>query len=197
VLELALLQEQRESCESILSLCEEDRVRLVVPSYCLAEPHETLTRRHKQRTRMRDALDAEIREIARTASYSAQLSGFRGLTDLLTRSAQEDDRRLREVCSRLLRAADVIPLDASVLTTSSLYQSRHGFSPQDAIVYASVLSHLDRCHERKSYFISRDLDFDDQDVIEELSRFKCELLHSFARGHQFINRDLGSAAGPN
>ena len=83
VLELALLQEQRESCESILSQCEEDRVRLVVPSYCLAEPHETLTRRHKQRTRMRDALDAEIREIARTASYSAQLSGFRGLTEML------------------------------------------------------------------------------------------------------------------
>ena len=86
----------------------------------------------------------------------------------------ESDRRLKEVCSRLLRAADVIPLDASVLITSSLYQSRHGFSPQDAIVYASVLSHLDRCHERKSYFISRDLDFDDQDVIEELSRFKRE-----------------------
>ena len=35
VLELALAQEQFESCEGILSLCEAGNVRLVVPAYSL------------------------------------------------------------------------------------------------------------------------------------------------------------------
>ena len=196
VLELALQQEQCESCESILSLGEKDRVRLVVPAYCLAEPHETLTRRQKQRKRLKDKLDLQLGQIARTATNSAQLSGFHGLTDLLIGSAEQESRNLNEVSARLLRTAEVISLDASVLNGSSLNQSTHGFSPQDAIVYASVLAHLARCHERKSYFISRDSDFDDQDVVEELGRFRCKLVHSFARGRQFINRNLGSRAGP-
>ena len=159
VLELALQQEQCESCESILSLGEKDRVRLVVPAYCLAEPHETLTRHQKQRKRLKDKLDVQLGQIARTATNSAQLSGFHGLTDLLIGSAEQESRNLNEVSARLLRTAEVISLDASVLNGSSLTQSTHGFSPQDAIVYASVLAHLARCHERKSYFISRDSDF--------------------------------------
>ena len=195
VLELALQQEQSASCESILNMCEETRLRILVPAYCLAEPHETLTRRHKQRRRMKRDLNDELGQIARTATNTAQLSGFDSLTDLLISSAEQESRNLKELSARLLRTAEVIPLDVSVLNDASLYQSTHGFSPQDAIVYASVLSHLARCHEQKSYFISRDSDFDDQDVVEELGRFKCELVHSVAQGRQFINRDPGSGSG--
>lgn len=44
VLGLALAQEQFESCEEILSLCEAGRIRLDVPAFSLAEPNETLAR---------------------------------------------------------------------------------------------------------------------------------------------------------
>ena len=47
VLELALLQEQHASCEALLRLCEEGGIQLVIPAYSLAEPYETLTRRHR------------------------------------------------------------------------------------------------------------------------------------------------------
>jgi hypothetical protein len=53
VLELALLQEQQASCEELLLLCEGRRIQLVIPACSLAEPYETLTRRHRQRKRMK------------------------------------------------------------------------------------------------------------------------------------------------
>ena len=77
VLELALRQEEFTSCERVLSLCEEGRVRLVVPAYSFAEPYEALTRRERQRKRMKQELDLELEQIARTATYANRVDGFR------------------------------------------------------------------------------------------------------------------------
>lgn len=44
VLELAFLQEQFESCEKILSICEKELGTLIVPAFSLAEPLEKLHR---------------------------------------------------------------------------------------------------------------------------------------------------------
>ena len=192
VLELSLQQEQSVNCEYILSLCEKHRIRLVVPAYCLAEPHETLTRRHYKRKKMKDELDVQLRQIARTTANAAQLIGFHGLTDLLITSA--DQANLSEVCSRLLTSAEIIPLGTSILTDSRSYQSRHDFSPQDAIVYASIRSHLNQSHRHKSYFVCRDRHFDDQDVIDELRSYNCELVPRFDSGHRLIDRDLDATA---
>lgn len=139
--------------------------------------------------------DVQLRQIARTATNAAQLKGFRGLTDLLITSAEEADRNLSAVCSRILQCAEIIPLSASVLNDSSNYQRKHDFSPQDALVYASIRAHLERSRQRKSYFLCRDRHFDDQDVLEELLHWNCELVPRFDRGHRVINRDLGTAAG--
>lgn len=191
VLELALEQEQSASCESILRLCETGRVCLVVPAFCLAEPHDTLARRRIQRRDMKKPLDEELKQIARTATNTAQLSGFESITNLLISSAEQESRNLNTISTRMLIAAELIPLDASVLENASRYQSTHGLSPQDSIVYASIISHLHGCHERRSYFISKDSDFEDQDVIDDLGSYDCELVPRFEQGHQFIIRDLG------
>ena len=47
VLELVFEQEQHTSCEQILALCESGRSRLIIPAYCLAEPHEKLKGRQE------------------------------------------------------------------------------------------------------------------------------------------------------
>ena len=83
VLELASLQEQSESCERILSLGEAGRVQLAVPAYSLAEPYETLVRRHRRRNRTKNALDWELGQIARSAAYKDRLGAFLGVTALL------------------------------------------------------------------------------------------------------------------
>ena len=188
VLELALLQEQSASCEQILSLGEAGRVRLAVPAYSLAEPYETLVRRQRKRRKMKEALDGELRQLSRSAAYEDQLGRFRDLTALLISSADEEDRRLEEVRSRLIETADLIPLEASVLAAVARY--RH-FSPQDALVYSAVLAHLERDYARPSCFLNKDKDFGDQDVLEELGGYNCKLFPRFDSGCQYILDRLG------
>jgi predicted nucleic acid-binding protein len=110
VLELALLQEQHASCEEILRLSEAESIHLVIPAYSIAEPYETLVRRHNQRKRMKADLDDELRQLARTTTYAQRLIGFHDLTVLLIDSADEEAKRLEEIRTRLLKAAEIIPL---------------------------------------------------------------------------------------
>lgn len=186
VFELALLQEQSDSCERILDLCRTGGARLVIPAYCLDEPYETLTRQRRRRTRMKRELDAEFGQIARTETYAGQLGGFRDIADLLIKSTEEDEKRLDEVCLRLSETAEAIPLDAEILAMSREYRREHGFSPQDSIVYASVLAHLAQTSGTRSCFLDKDKDFQNQDVVEELAGYRCQLLQDFGAGYGFI-----------
>jgi predicted nucleic acid-binding protein len=187
VLELALLQEQHASCEDLLRLCEGGRMQLVIPAYSLAEPYETLTRRHRQRKRMKAELDEELRQVARTTTYAHRLSGFHQLTTLLIDSADEEAKCLEEVRSRLLQVAEVIPLEVTILTATTQYQHTHGLSPQDALVYTSVLWHLRQYQGPQSCFLNRNSkDFDDPDLIAELDGYNCKFLPQFDTGHQFV-----------
>jgi predicted nucleic acid-binding protein len=187
VLELALLQEHHTSCEELLCLCEGGRIQLVIPAYSLAEPYETLTRRHRQRKRMKAELDEELRQLARTATYTQRLSGFQQLTTLLIDSADEEAKRLEGVRARLLQVAEVIPLEVSILTAANQYQRTHGLDPQDALVYATVLLHLKQYQGPQSCFLNRNSkDFDDPDLIAELDAYNCKLLPQFDAGCRFV-----------
>ena len=187
LLELALLQGQWRSCEGIVAFCETAGVRLTIPAYCLIEPYETLTRRHKQRRNIKQEIDREFRQIARTETYADRLSGFRDITDLLIESTKEEEKRVDEVCLRLLKTAEVIPLDTEVLAKSTDCRDRHDFSPQDSIVFASVICHRAKSPAQRSCFLNRDRrDFDDHDIVEELGRHQCELLPDFEAGYRFL-----------
>ena len=191
VLELALRQEQWRSCDNIVKLCEEGSVQLILPGYCLAEPHEALVRRRKRRTRVREDVEGELKQLARTDFYGDRLEEFRELASFLIGSAEDEDGRLTVVTSQLLQLAEVISLDASVLAASTDYRQRHGLSPQDAIVYASVLSHLQARRVSVSCFLNRDKDFGDEYVVEELRNCGCELLQSFDVGYQYVVDNVG------
>lgn len=163
VLELVLRQEQAESCEDLLQLGESGDVQLVIPAYSLVEPNETLVRRHRDRKRMKVALDGELEQLRRTRPLSSRLSSFQTLT---TR--------------RLLKGADVISLDRTSLGLIDHYQSLHDFSPQDAVVYACVISHLEQERPGESYFLNRNTrDFDDPAIIEELRKHSCTWIPRF------------------
>ncbi|MYC83781.1 MAG: PIN domain-containing protein [Acidobacteria bacterium] len=187
VLELALFQDQWKSCEEILNLCEAKRVQLVVPAYSLTEPYETLTRRQKQRKSIKEDLDVELRQIARSATQRDRAHRFGDLTALLINIADEETNNLEQVRSRLMNSASVLPLDSSVLAVSTQYQRKHGFSPQDALVYSSVLCHLEQVRTPQSCFLNRNSkDFDDQNIVEELGSFNCVLLPRFDHGYGYI-----------
>ena len=84
-----------------------------------------------------------------------------------------------------------MPLDTSVLAAATQYQRTHGLSPQDALVYSSVLTHLERVHASESCFLSKDAkDFDDQNIVEELAGHDCQLFLQFDAGYSFIRGAL-------
>lgn len=192
VLELALLQEQSESCEELLGLSRRRDISLVIPAYSLAEPYETLVRRRKQRQQIKRNLDTELNQIARTATHSQRLHRFDDLTALLATSADDDAKRLERVLIDIVGVANVIPLESQVLTESIHYQQTHDFSPQDAFVYASIISDL-RQHEpgSPSCFLNRNSkDFDNQNVVDELQHHQCRLFPGFDSGLNFILTSL-------
>ena len=193
VLELALQQEQASSCEKILDLCEEGDPQLVVPAYSLAEPYETLIRRRQERKRVQRDLHAELQQLARSATYTGRLDAFDTVSTLLIGSAEQDAARLEEVRSRIMGLCAIVPLGRSVLVEAVRYQRVHDFGPQDAIVYASVVSHLVGIpSDERACFLNRNFkDFDDQRVVEELEGHRCKLLPGFDAGLGYVLGNSG------
>ena len=111
---------------------------------------------------------------------------------MLIGNADDGVRRLEDVLTKLIEVAEVIPLDASVLTASIRYQQTHDFPPQDAIVYATVISDLRRCspEEQKCFLNRNSKDFDDQVVVDQLQAHRCKLLPRFDSGLSFILSNL-------
>ena len=172
VLELALLQEQHESCDRVVSLASENRVRLVVPAYSLVEPYETLMRFFKKRQAIGEEVRAELRQLGRSAPYEEQTAALEDLTALFIRSQEDERNRLEDVLGRLLKVAELVPLTASVIA-EALHHQQQGFSPQDAVVYASVLQHAADDVEEEKVFLNRNSkDFDDPDVPGQTRRVR-------------------------
>jgi hypothetical protein len=86
----------------------------------------------------------------------------------------------------------VIPLDGAIITSAGELQTAFAMSGQDAIVFASVLRHLEQTTPTESCFLNRNSrDFDDPDVRERLDRFGCRFFGRFDHGCQFILAHLG------
>jgi hypothetical protein len=98
----------------------------------------------------------------------------------------------------LLKACEIISLDTSILAAATGYQADHDLSPQDALVYASVLSHLKRSAPPESCFMNRNArDFDDPDIVDELKRHSCVLIPRFDDGLGYVRnrtKDEGQSA---
>ena len=194
VLELALVQEQHETCDRILRVCEAGVSRLVLPAFSMMEPLETLRRHEVTRRRAKNALEDEMKQLARTAIYQERLRDIEPVLELLVQSSDEDLQRLTSVRSRLLACAELIPLESSILAQAEEHQGDYDLSPQDAVVYASVLAHR-RISDGPGCLVTRDRDFKDQRIKRELRSYNCKLLSNFETGYQFL-RGLYSEESP-
>ena len=191
VLELVFAQEQHASCEQILALCESGQPRLIIPAYCLAEPHEKLTRQAGSRRELQRNLETELRQLARTASYTARITSIQDIASLLVRSNEEEKQRFIHYRERLLNIAEIIPLTIDILREVATYESLYDLTPQDALVYASVIVHLHQNHPPVSCFLNRNSkDFDNPDIVDELDRNDCKMIPRFDHGLGFIQARL-------
>lgn len=136
-------------------------------------------------------MDAVLTQLRRTDVYSEHVDQLADLTNLLISSASDEDLELRSVIARMVVASEVIPLDAEVAAESLTCQTDYGFAPQDALVYASVMGHIRRTTPTNSCLLNRDAkDFDDQNVVDQLTSRRCKLLTSFDDGLKFVQSHL-------
>jgi predicted nucleic acid-binding protein len=195
VLELAFRQEQLGSCQALLGLRAEGRVRLVMPAFSVAEPFQTLIARARERKRLGESLEAQLGQFARSENLAAQAAALRPLTGLLVRSAEEEHSGLRDAMREILKSAELIPLDAGVIQEAALLEDSLQRSPQDAIVLASVLRHLGAGHSEESCFLNRNIkDFDSPDVVERLRTLRCRLIPRFDHGLAYVRSVTTSAS---
>jgi predicted nucleic acid-binding protein len=191
VVELALFQEQQQSCENIVELCASGEVRLVLPAYSLVEPYWTLVGTANRRRKLTTDLENEVsQKLSRSKPYREHVEAIQRIAGFLVRSEQEEKERLWSIQSRLLNIAEVIPLSSAVLSSAMAYQADHDLSFQDSVVYASVLNHFSTSTATSKCFLNRDRGFDDPDIEDTLRRFGCKMLFSFDRGHNYITSQL-------
>jgi predicted nucleic acid-binding protein len=119
VLELVFQQEQFASCEQILQLCEAGQAQMIIPAYSLAEPHEKLTRQAKSRRDLQQILNNELRQLARTASYTTRINSIRDIESLLVQSSGEERQRFVDYRERFLKSAEVIALTVNILSEAA------------------------------------------------------------------------------
>jgi predicted nucleic acid-binding protein len=187
VLELVFQQEQCASCESILDFCEAGNADLIIPAYCLAEPHEKLFRQNKSRKELQRVLDDELRQLARSSSYNSRISSMRELASLLIQSNEEERQRFAAHRDRLLSVATIIPLTAEILSRAAIFEETYDLEPQDAIVFTSVVHHLEQQQSLASCFLNKNSrDFDNPDIGDVLRKHECRMIPRFDQGSAFI-----------
>jgi hypothetical protein len=111
------------------------------------------------------------------------------LVELLIRSGGEEVERYTETRLQLIEVATIIPLDRETVTRASSAQATYGLSQQDALVYASVVTHLEDSGDQTSCFITRNTrDFSEPGIRAELDSRRCKLLFSFAEGVGYVSQ---------
>lgn len=193
VLELTFEQEQCSSCEQILQLCETGKAKLIVPAYSLAEPHEKLSRQARSRRELQQSLDAELRQFSRTAPYASRIQSIQDIASLMIQSNEEERHRFVQCRTRLLEVGEIVALNANILSESASYETTYDLTSQDALVYASVITHLRQDSPEQACFLNRNSkDFDSPDIIDELRQFNCRMIPRFDHGYNFIQSQLPS-----
>jgi len=69
ILELAFLQEEHESCVTLLELAKSKEIVLVLPAFCIGESYEAWVRRLKRRQAAHRLFTTEIKEVSRSKPY--------------------------------------------------------------------------------------------------------------------------------
>ncbi len=194
VLELALQQEQSDSCMRILQMAQQSLIELCVPAYSLVEPNEKLGRQRNSRQELVGRLLVEQRQLQRNQDYLKRLQSLQDLSILITQSNEDELARFRTYREQILDIATVIPMNSDLLIKATAQERRLDLSPQDAIVYQSVLFQLVADNSNvESCFLNRNAkDFDNPTIVDELAANLCRMIPRFDDGYAFIQSRIRS-----
>lgn len=190
-LELVFQQEEYESCEIILALCQSHQLKLIVPAYSLVEPNDKLYRQAQKRKKLQEELNQELSQLRRSEAHRTRIQNLQDTASLIIASTQEEQSRFLLYRNQLLDAAEIITLSRKILNHATICESEYGLSAQDSVVYASVIHHLEEKKPQEACFLNRNSkDFDRPDIVESLQNLNCRMIPRFDHGLQFINSQL-------
>lgn len=190
VLELVFSRDKFASCRALLAMAEKKEIELLLPAYSFVEPYEAIIRRRKARVQAHDTLAREIREITRSTQFEAPANQLAELTGLLIQVGEAEQQELRNVITQLLKATSVIELNNTTLQQALALQDRLSMSPQDSVVFASILSALRQRGGPACFITKNSKDFSVPGIEESLTPHDCSLLFDFEHGLNFVQSKL-------
>ncbi|WP_425517449.1 PIN domain-containing protein [Paenibacillus agaridevorans] len=192
ILELVLAQEESNSADQILCLAEQNRINLVFPSFSIMEPFWTIQGRGKQRKSIQQSLNRELEQLQRSVYNQEFVSVFQPLTKTIIDVEVKEMDMLEKTLSRLLKVGVTIDITSAIFDDSIHYQEELGLSPQDAIIYASIIADINRqSYGIEKVFVSRNWkDFDQEEIVEKLQSNQCKYLPNFRNAIDYIQSRL-------
>jgi hypothetical protein len=170
-----------------------NNARLAGKSYSFAEPHEKLSRQSRSRRELQRLLGAELQQLSRSASYISRIRSIQDIADLILQSNEEERQRFIQYRDRLLKIAEIVALTTDILVEAANCEAIYDLKPQDALVYASVIHHLQIGQPPQSCFLNRNSkDFDTPDIVDALNQFNCRMIPKFDDGYRFLQSQLCS-----
>jgi len=175
-----------------LQLAEAGKIQLILPAFAIAEPFSAWVGRKRRREHLHSELARELRELGRSKPYAGSREEFQDVTKALLVSGEEEKLRLDATIAQILKEAVLIPIEADVIRSAIEIQTRNRLSPQDSIIYASVLSHVATVakEEPKCFITKNSRDFSNPDIVQELSALGCELGTNFGEGYGLVLKHL-------
>jgi predicted nucleic acid-binding protein len=193
VLELALLQEQYQSCEQILSLCESGKARLVLPTFCLAKPYEAFVRRSNTKKGLRQEMRVELQQLSRAAVLPKnRVDVLENFVANLVQTNEAEAQRLHQTLDRILKKCEVISMVPEVLSLAVKFRGKPlELSIQESIVCASVVHHLgSQTAGQKCFLTGNPRDFNKPDIQATFESHNCQLFFDFEKGYNYLQTQL-------
>ncbi len=195
VLEMALEQEEVSSAVALLDLAEDKKIMLAFSSFVLGECYECIIRERRVRNELHTALVKTLRDLQRSKPYERIKLDLEPMVGVLTNAYTRQIELLHITIDRLLGIGVNIEMNQDCFREALRYQGNLGLSPQDSIIYASVIADLKtRSLDERKYFLSRDRrafgNDDDRDIKAELDTYNCRYIGSFVQGLDVIQREL-------
>jgi len=185
VLELAYLRPTSDNCQRLLELARNDRIDIVVSSFALVEARLAWQRNVKRRNRLHAAVRTELGELSRSRPLVDIPTQSQAFVAALIDTAQQDRARLEIAIETLADIGTVTLTPSRTLARAYEIEQRLGLSPQDALVYASVIEHIESDDSPDKLFVTQNRrDF--LVVEDDFANYDCKLLFTFNAAEGYV-----------
>jgi hypothetical protein len=191
VLELAYLRATSENCQRLLDLAHGGKVEIVVSSFALIEARLAWQRNAKRRNRLHSAVRTELGELSRSRPLMNIPVESQAFVAALIDTAQQDRSRLETAVETLARVARITATPPETLARAYEVEQRLGLSPQDALVYASVVEHVQSDTSSDKLFVTQNK----RDFLvtqDELANHGCKLVFTFDAAEGYVLSKIAS-----